>query len=533
MIASPLFRESLLEAARVFMPALSQNAKIEADPRLWVTTCLPEHFGSDPDAFADHHNEFWEHIKSIQQHERPHPWISVWSRRHNKTTSLQGAVGYMAATRRRRYFLYVGKTQDLADAAVQSIADYLEESAQIAERYPDMARPRISRITGAQKSWSRNRLQMANGTIIDAVGLDKAIRGLKRGNQRPDAIFLDDIDDTHDTENATRKKIDRITRDILPAGARNVAIIAVQNLIIEHGVFGRMLPSAREPADYLADRIVSGPIPAVWNMETQTGIAEDGSLEVKIIAGEPSWPQVMDIATCEDEIKNVGLDAFYTEYQHEPRRSGTKIYNPEWWADATTRFSWHDTRLQGMTVARFMSWDTASSMAASAAYSAVVVGDIIRFPGRGGHAVLIRDVRRAKLEFTDLLDTVRKMALRWNMDDPAPHITMNAVIIEEASSGIQLVQSIRSNARDEWLRKIVKGEKPRGSKDDRGLAAAQYCRNGRVWLPFHDGTAETAWVAGFEDELFSVPQSVDRDMTDAFSQLIYAARLLLAEPLRG
>ena len=93
---------------------------------------------------------------------------------------------------------------------------------------------------GTSRGWRRNRLRTAGGFTIDAVGLDTAARGLKVEEQRPDLIFLDDIDGKHDTLATTAKKIATLTTSVLPAGSSNVAVIFVQNLIIKDGVASRL-----------------------------------------------------------------------------------------------------------------------------------------------------------------------------------------------------------------------------------------------------------------------------------------------------
>lgn len=522
MIASPVIRDTLRNLAYGLAPELAPRPAAESDWRTFLTTLLPEHFGDDPDSFADYHAEFFDRIWAMQADERPEPIVLVLARGYNKSTSAQGSVVIVGAKRTRRYVLYVSKTQPQADDHVQSIGSMLE-SDRIAEVYPEMGKPQVKK-TGPIRGWNRNRLWTRHGLIVDAIGLDTAARGVKLDYQRPDMIVFDDIDDEHDTPLTTQKKIDRITRSILPAGAKNVATIAVQNLIIDDGVFARLIPGSPEPADFLADRVVIGPHPAVhnleWEMREGVGV---------ITGGESTWPKVKTIADCQAMIKDMGIVAFLAECQHETRHRGDKIYKPEWWSSARTRYDWHDAGLQRQAVARYMGWDTATSLSTGAAYSACVVADIVPF--RGNHAALIREVRRGKMEFTQLLDAIRRMGTRWQMDIPPSHILLNNISIEMASSGVQAVQTFRANAGDEWLASILQAVKPVGSKDDRSLQCAVYCMNERIWLPIPDGTPETAWLGPFEQELFDVPEGMSRDMTDAFSQTIFTARHLLREPI--
>jgi hypothetical protein len=88
---------------------------------------------------------------------------------------------------------------------------------------------------------------------------------LKVGDERPDVIVFDDIDAEDDTPALTAKKRRRITTAILPAGSRDrCAVLGIQNLIIADGIFTTIVDGR---ADYLTDKVVSGPHPAVRGLK--------------------------------------------------------------------------------------------------------------------------------------------------------------------------------------------------------------------------------------------------------------------------
>lgn len=499
---------------------LHEPIPLEGDWREWLTTLFPEYVGEDPDGFGEHHAEYWDWLWAVQADERPRPFVALWSRGGAKSTSAELGCVALGAMRKRRYVLYVSGTQEQADGHVASIASMLE-SRRVETYYPDLANRRVGKF-GAVKGWRRNRLWTRSGFIIDAIGLDTAARGIKLEDARPDLIVLDDIDKESDSADLIQKKIRRITYSLLPAGAKHAATIAIQNVILEDGVFGRMMPTAVEPADYLADRIVSGPVPAIYDLATHE---EHG--RVTITGGTPSWPQGQGIAACQEMIDTFGITAFLSECQHQPRARGTKIYRREWW-DNRNRFTLTDDTLARRAVARFMSWDTAESTSEAAAYSAVVVGDLI--PYRDNHALLIRLVWRARLDFPDLLDAIRVIGEKWGFDNPPRNIQRDLIYIEYASSGRQAVQTIRRTSPHQWLKEKVIEHRVTLGKDDRGHLAAAYCRAGRVWLP--DSTMDAPWLGVFQDELFSVPNAPHRDVTDAFSQLVINVRDYLTEPVQ-
>jgi hypothetical protein len=198
----------------------------------------------------------------------------------------------------RRYAIYVSETQEQADKHVGTIAALLE-SANI---------ERAVNKYGSSRGWRRNRLRAANGFTIDALGLDTASRGIKVEEARPDLIVLDDIDARHDSPLEIQKKTETLTTTVLPTGSNDCAVLAVQNLIHGKSIFASL---ANGTADFLADRIVSGPHKAVNNLVYEL---KDGT--VTITGGEATWSG-QSISDCQNFIKTWGIRAFLRECQHD------------------------------------------------------------------------------------------------------------------------------------------------------------------------------------------------------------------------
>jgi len=240
----------------------------------------------------------------------------IWPRGFSKTTNAERAVIALAA-RGFKYILYVKETQDQANDAVQNIAAVLE-SPEVERHYPLLSQRQVNKF-GHSKGWKRDRIRTASGTIVDAAGLDVSIRGLLLEGSRPDVIILDDIDGKEDTLRTTEKKIRRITSDIVPAGAPNRVILGLQNIINPHGVFTRLADLCPDhPADFLLDRFVSGPYPAVYDLEyEQSGVNASGKPVYRITGGTSSWPEARPIKMLEDELNQMGPTQFIEEKQNE------------------------------------------------------------------------------------------------------------------------------------------------------------------------------------------------------------------------
>jgi len=293
--------------------------ELEADWERWLRALFPSYTSyadGVPVPFGDHHRQFWAWLWAIERGIRPDAFFGIWSRGGAKSTSAEMGVAALGARGRRRYGWYVSGTEDQADAHLGNIADMLESKA-MEQFYPEMADRAIGKY-GNSKGWRRNRLRTRAGFTVDALGLDKDVRGMKLEEQRPDFIVFDDIDSHDDTPATTEKKIAMITHKILPAGAPDVAVLGIQNLVIERGIFGQI---AAGTADFLRRRIVSGPIPAVRDLEVAQ--VADG---YRVIGGTPAWAG-QDLETCEEQINDWGLSAFLAEAQHEVEASAGGMFD--------------------------------------------------------------------------------------------------------------------------------------------------------------------------------------------------------------
>lgn len=295
---SPQENDSLEESRRTLLDEL------EADPFLFLATLFPDYV-TEP--FATFHGEFWAWVWAIEKGLRPSPFVGVWPRGAAKSTNAEMAIIALGARKARSYVLYVCETQEQADQHVANIAAMLE-SPGVEAFYPDLAARGVGKY-GNPKGWRRNRLVTASGLVVDALGLDSAARGAKFEAQRPDLIVVDDVDSENDSTNEVAKKVKALTRKVLPAGSTDLAVLAIQNLVHPDSIFSQLVDGR---ADFLADRIISGPFPAVYGLEYER--TDDGRYE--ITAGVAGWSG-QDLVTCQDFIDTFGLTAFLAEMQHD------------------------------------------------------------------------------------------------------------------------------------------------------------------------------------------------------------------------
>lgn len=238
--------------------------------------------------------------------QRPRPLVAIWPRGGAKSTTSEGLVVAGGALNKRSYCLYVSDTQDRADDHVQNVGSMLE-SERFAELYPELSERAVTKF-GSSKGWRRNRLRTASGFTVDSLGLDGDVRGIKLEDKRPDMLVLDDLDDSQDGPASVRAKITALTHDILPALANNAAVVAVQNWIHGEGIFARL---ADGRADFLKDRILTGPVKAVEDL-----VVDETEGSWHIVSGNPSWSG-QNLHDCQNFINTYGYRAFMAECQHE------------------------------------------------------------------------------------------------------------------------------------------------------------------------------------------------------------------------
>lgn len=306
MLANGLDDPEIIDGLSVEPEQTERPITIPTDWERWLRLFFPKY---TQHSFGAHHRAFWDWVWAIEEGKRPPPFIAIWPRGGAKSTSAELALAALAARGVRKYALYICATQEQADDHVQNVAALLESEA-FSEVYPSVASRLLGKY-GNSRGWRRNRLRTASGFTLDALGLDTAARGVKLEEQRPDVEVVDDIDEAEDNPSTTAKKERALTRTLFPAGTNDVAILGIQNLVHEGGIFARL---ADRRADYLADRIMSGPLPA---LEGEAHESREG--RTFITAGRPIW-EGQDREACQRIVDRDGISSFLVESQHEVDR---------------------------------------------------------------------------------------------------------------------------------------------------------------------------------------------------------------------
>jgi len=124
--------------------------------------------------FSDPHRELWEWSDAIAPDTSPRPFVAIWPRGRGKSTNAEAIAADLGARRQRNYCMYVCGTQDQADKHVGTVARMLE-SETVTRYFPEVGKPKVGK--NGNRQWNRKIVTTASGYTIEAVGLNKAVRG--------------------------------------------------------------------------------------------------------------------------------------------------------------------------------------------------------------------------------------------------------------------------------------------------------------------------------------------------------------------
>lgn len=200
----------------------------------------------------------------------------------------------------------------------------------------------------------------------------------------------------------------------------------------------------------------------------------------------PLWPEQYPIERYQRIRNVVGSYEWDCKYQQNPTPAEGSIIKLEWFRRYTTL-----PRVSKCV----QSWDTAEKKEVTSAYS--VCGTWKVASGRYYQT----DVYRKKLLYPDLKRQVINMAERDNPE---------AILIEDKSSGVQLIQDLR---RDSSLPIIA--IEPENSKIVRAATQSALVEAGLCFLP-----ERAPWLADFESEIRDFPTGDYADQVDQLSQFL-------------
>lgn len=200
-------------------------------------------------------------------------------------------------------------------------------------------------------------------------------------------------------------------------------------------------------------------------------------------------PERLPMSLLEQRRTELGSYVFAAQYQQRPAPLDGGIVKWSW-------FKTYDQLPAGQPGHRIVqSWDTASKADEANDYSVCstwLVHDMM--------AWLIH-VYRARLEFPDL---------RRRIDQLAQQYGSKHVLIEEAGSGVQLIQDLKRHATFGAI-----GLVPKDDKATRLLSVSHLIEAGNIAIP-----SDAPWLADFQREITLFPNGKHDDQVDSVSQFL-------------
>lgn len=236
-----------------------------------------------------------------------------------------------------------------------------------------------------------------------------------------------------------------------------------------------------------------------WEVVRLPAIAEEdetyrfktplGWQTVTRIAGTALHPERESLETLLQIKATQGELNFAGQYQQAPAPRGGGLLKEAWLG----RYPAHELPEPFDHIVQ--SWDTAAKATQLADYSVCTTWGI------KGKRIYLLDVTRIKVDFPEL----RKVAIQL-----AHHHKPSVILVEDRSSGIQLIQELPNHGIH-----TVKPWKPVGDKAIRLAKVTGLFETGRVLLP-----AEAPWLADYIHELTTFPRGRYDDQVDATTQAL-------------
>lgn len=218
---------------------------------------------------------------------------------------------YVSHIEGMKFMLTVGKNQDAAIDHLSNVQAELEYNQRFINDF------------GVQKSmagsWEEGEFETATGCAFTARGRGQSPRGLRFKEQRPDYVFVTDLDDDELAKNPDR--VNKMTDWVIGALYPAMSILGGRFVMEGNGPFKHMV--LRQVLERMQDLKKSQK-----GREVVTATFHD---RVDIIdkKGKPTWPERHTPGIIEDKKAFVGYRIFEREYKNNPVESGT-VFRNEW-----------------------------------------------------------------------------------------------------------------------------------------------------------------------------------------------------------
>ncbi|NOU49977.1 phage terminase large subunit [Pseudoalteromonas sp. JBTF-M23] len=243
--------------------------------------------------------------------------LDIEPRDHGKTTrNTQALPLWIALNFPGEFPVLCAASKDSATDMLDAIKSALEDNDAIIDDYG------VQKVKG--NTWSKKKIQLANGSAIAAVGAGQTLRGIKNKFQRPTHVICDDL--LKDDEVESRTQRDKIykwfKRVILNLGKGALTIIA--NTIMHPDD----LPSR------LLNEIAEGQLENWLGLRFSAVVPNENgdALQHKDINEHitPLWPERWSVRDIIKKARDLGSSIFSTEWLNQPLSDEERKFHEEW-----------------------------------------------------------------------------------------------------------------------------------------------------------------------------------------------------------
>lgn len=273
-----------------------------ADPKNFEAFCrfiLP---GAFTKPFSRFHREIIEEFMKDKDSAVAAP------RGHGKSTLIgQGFVIWNILYKRKKYIVYTSQNHTKSVQFLDPVREELKTNDRIRFIYGDVT----LRVEKDDKGKDREDVFDINGVRIQALSFEKNIRGLKHGNQRPDLVICDDIEDDDRVLNPELRVKDafKLDKQIIPA------------LDAETGVL-KFVGTILHLDSLLTKKLIT--------FSGQTYRACELDSEGRVIPETILFPDLFTADKLNDIKRKIGSSAFQSEYLNDPVDNEASLIKREW-----------------------------------------------------------------------------------------------------------------------------------------------------------------------------------------------------------
>ena len=379
--------------------------------------------------------------------------------RHGKSRLAQLFSGWYLGRNPTKDIIGASHSAELAERNSRAVRAQFED-----DRFPFPVR--LSKDSAAVNRWN---VIPGNGGFY-ATGSNGSVTG--RG---ANLLLLDDIEHDEGTD------LERVST------WRWYTEVAVPRL--EPGG-ATVVIATRWAIDDVVGRLLDAPDGDEWTVLSLSALAgEDDALGRE--PGEALWPDRFSRAELLRQRVSMGARAFDSQFNQDPCPRSGAIFQGEWLSKRYTT----PPDLTTTAIALDSSW----GKNIRSDYSVLAAG------GTNGIDYFITDVERGRWGYPELKDRVVHFHARHQTD---------AIVVEDAASGIAVVQELSTTTRLPVIGVVAKG-----SKESRAESVAPLFEAGKVYLP-----QGAEWLDEFLQEMLRFPGGKHDDQVDSVVLLLTRLR---------